>query len=117
MNALACACRRHRLGLAVLALLSLLDVATTSIGLYWFPSAMHEQNPLGVAAWALAGPLGLTAVKLAWMALWLPILWLAGRDPDDVPLRRLISVSLFGTWLFYTWIVAQNALLLLTPAA
>jgi hypothetical protein len=112
MNSLVCGCRRHRFGILALVSLALLDVATTSLALGWFPTGMQEQSLSGFAAWTLIGPLGLLALKLVWGALWLPVFFLAGRAQDNRLFQRLISVFLGGVGLYCAAIVGQNLLVL-----
>ena len=108
MHALAHGLARHRLGVIVLVALGLLDIATTSLGLTWAPGLAHEQNQLGLAAWSLAGPLGLFACKGFFFLPVAGTLFLDGRDPDDRDLHRVVGALLLGGALFSTWIVAGN---------
>jgi hypothetical protein len=112
MESVAYGLARHRRGMAILIGLILLDLVTTAIGLFLVPHGVYEQNPVGVAAWALAGPLGLLAVKAAGMLPWMATLFLEGLDRDDPFVHRLVAFTLGGVAIFYTWIVAQNVLLL-----
>ena len=112
MHALTLGLARHRLSISLLVALALLDIATTSLGLTSAPGFVREQNPLGVAAWSLAGPIGLLAYKCIFSIPLVATLILDGRDPDDRDLHRVVGVALLGGALFSSLIVAGNLAIL-----
>lgn len=112
MRALTVGLARHRLCVSVLVALALLDIATTTLGLTSAPGFVREHNSLGVAAWSLAGPLGLLASKFIFSIPLAATLVMDGRDPDDCDLHRLVGVTLLGGALFSSLIVAGNLAIL-----
>jgi hypothetical protein len=112
MHALTLGLARHRLSISALLALALLDIATTTLGLSSAPGFVREQNPLGLAAWSLAGPVGLLAYKGIFSLPLVATVILDGRDPDDRDLHRVVGAALLGGALFSSLVVAGNLAIL-----
>jgi len=112
MEALSRGLAHHRLTVTLLVVLALLDLLTTTFGLTRATGLVHEQNPLGLAAWSLGGVLGLFLYKGLFFLPVVATLFLDGRDADDRDLHRVVGAALLVGARVSTWIVAGNLAIL-----
>jgi hypothetical protein len=85
--------RSGRTLVILIGFFAVLDIVTTSIGLAQ-PGAIREHNALGRALWAIGGPAGLIAAKLASFTF-VAVAWrLLARRMTPAHGRRLTSLLL-----------------------